>query len=143
MLSVKNLTFADKHASKPALSGVSFDVREGEIVTIAGIGGNGQDELVDVITGNVKATSGSIFMNGEDITGASIRRRNDLGIGLIPVDRLRDAIIGNFNMTENMILKRYYEPEFSPKGILDTKHSEEYAERLMEEYDVRTLAGTE
>ena len=141
VLSVRDLYVAGVNGGKTAVNGVTFDVHAGEIVTIAGIGGNGQDELVDAITGNVKLKSGILILNGEDINSASIRKRNDSGIGLIPVDRLRDAIIGPLNMIENMILKRYYEPEFSSRGVINQNYARKYTEKLMETYDVRTSGG--
>ena len=142
VLSVKGLTVRDPKTRKLKNNDLSFDVRAGEIVTIAGIDGNGQDELVNAIVGKVKPESGTVSYHGEDITGKSIRDRIDAGIGYIPVDRLRDAVVEEFDMAENLVLKAYRkEPYTAKNGVMSRSEMEKYAGRLMEEYDVRSMDG--
>lgn len=131
------LTVKDLCAAGDVLKNVSLTVRAGEILTIAGIDGNGQNELVSAITGELKAGSGSIELLGEDITHASIRERIDKGIGLIPVDRLRDGCVPQLGLKDNLVLKAYRQGDFFKKGLRNESAIAAYAKRLIEENDVR------
>ena len=141
VLTLSGISFADPQTKKMKLKDVSFSVRRGEIVTIAGIDGNGQDELVSVVSGKSKPGAGSVGFLGKDITRATVRERIDMGMGLIPVDRLRDGAIPDFTLAENIILKRYREPEFCKNGVMEMDAVARYAEKITEERDVRSADG--
>ena len=142
VLSVEGLTVASKVHSNNAVKGVSFDVRRGEIVCIAGIDGNGQTELVYGLTGLEPAKEGTITLCGQDITHASIRKRSTMGMSHIPEDRHKHGLVLDYSLEDNMVLQRYFEPKFvSGAGFLKRKAIREYAERLIEQYDVRSGQG--
>ena len=105
VLRVENLTYHPKTAHKDLLKNISFHVQRGEIVCIAGIDGNGQSELVYALTGMVPIQKGHIFLKGEDITKASIRKRSDMGMAHIPEDRHKHGLVLDYSLAENMILK--------------------------------------
>ena len=142
ILEVNGLTLASKEHKKNAVNNVSFNVRAGEIVCIAGIDGNGQTELVYSLTGLENPTSGSVKVCGRDITHESIRKRADL-VAHIPEDRHKHGLVLDYPLEYNMILQRYYEPQFtSAAGFLKRKESREYSDRLIQEYDVRSGQGS-
>ncbi len=143
VLDVQNITVASKsHHNKNAVNDVSFQVRKGEIVCIAGIDGNGQTELVYGITGLEPLKSGKILMGGEDITKASIRKRSVDGMSHIPEDRHKHGLVLDYTLENNMVLQRYFEPEFTNGiGFLKKDNIRKYAERLIEQYDVRSGQG--
>lgn len=141
VLEVKNMTVKSKHNSKNAVNNVSFKVRKGEIVCIAGIDGNGQSELVYGITGLSSIGAGEIFINGEDITKDSIRKRNLAGLSHIPEDRHKDGLVLDYNLSENLILKNYFKTGFQKGGFLDFKKVKDYAEKLIEKFDIRSGQG--
>ena len=121
---------------------VNFHVRAGEIVCIAGIDGNGQTELVYALTGLEPAVSGKITLEGKDITHASIRQRSLMGMSHIPEDRHKHGLVLDYTLEDNMVLQRYFEPEFTDKaGFLRRKNIRAYAEGLIEQYDVRAGQG--
>jgi simple sugar transport system ATP-binding protein len=120
---------------------VSFSVRSGEIFAVAGVSGNGQTELADAIFGLVPASGGRIFLNGEDITGQSVRNRSLAGISYIPEDRQEVGLVLDFDLAENLALKDYFHEPFCNKGKLDRKAFEDYGERLIKEYDIRSGQG--
>ena len=120
---------------------VSFSIRAGEIFAIAGVSGNGQVELADAITGLMKAESGTVRLLSQDITAASIRRRTEAGIAYIPEDRQKFGVFLDFTLRDNLALRRYYREPFSKKGIFDFSVSEDYAARLIDEYDIRSGQG--
>ncbi|QAT42605.1 ABC transporter ATP-binding protein [Aminipila luticellarii] len=142
VLEVKNMTVKSKHHSKNAVNNVSFQVRKGEIVCIAGIDGNGQSELVYGLTGLLQVESGEIFINGQNITKESIRKRNLDGLSHIPEDRHKDGLILDYNLTENLILKNYFKPGFQKGSFINFKKSREYAEKLIQQFDIRSGQGT-
>ena len=142
VLDVKNLTVPSKVHKNNAVKNVSFQVHAGEIVCVAGIDGNGQSELVYAISGLEPASGGTITMCGVDITHAPIRRRSILGMSHIPEDRHKHGLVLDYTLEDNMILQRYFEPEFTDKfGFLRRKNIRAYAERLIEQYDVRSGQG--
>ena len=142
VLDVKNLTVPSKVHKNNAVKDVSFQVHAGEIVCVAGIDGNGQSELVYAISGLEPASGGTITMCGVDITHAPIRRRSILGMSHIPEDRHKHGLVLDYTLEDNMILQRYFEPEFTDKfGFLRRKNIRAYAERLIEQYDVRSGQG--
>ncbi len=142
LLSVEDVTVASKVHKNNAVKNVSFNVRAGEIVCIAGIDGNGQTEFVHGLTGLEPLVSGKITMCGKDITKTSIRERNIMGMSHIPEDRHKHGLVLDYSLENNLVLQRYFEPEFTNKaGFLKFKNIRENAERLIEQYDVRSGQG--
>ena len=142
ILQVEGMTVASKAHGNNAVKNVSFAVRAGEIVCIAGIDGNGQTELVYGLTGLEPLESGRITLCGHDITHASIRQRSVLGMSHIPEDRHKHGLVLDYTLEDNMVLQRYFEPQFVSKaGFLKRKAIREYADRLIGQYDVRSGQG--
>ena len=143
VLDVQNITVASKsHHNKNAVNDVSFQVRKGEIVCIAGIDGNGQSEFVFGLTGLEPLREGKIVLAGKDISHASIRERSTSGLSHIPEDRHKHGLVLDYTLEDNIVLQRYFEPEFTNKaGFLRRDNIRKYAERLIEEYDVRSGQG--
>ncbi|MDD6202085.1 MAG: ABC transporter ATP-binding protein [Lachnospiraceae bacterium] len=142
VLDIEDLTVASNLHKNDAVKNVSFKVHAGEIVCIAGIDGNGQTELIHALTGLIPSVGGKISLCGQDITHASIRKRNNLGMAHIPEDRHKFGLILDYSLEENLILKRYFEPEFTNKaGFLNRINIRSYAEKLIEAYDVRSGQG--
>ena len=121
----------------------SLSVHRGEIVGIAGVDGNGQSELVEAITGLRQIESGSILFKGQDISGISIRKRNELGMGHIPEDRQKRGLILGASLTDNMVIKEFYKEGFSHRGILDYPCIQDYAEGIIAKFDVRSGEGAD
>ena len=142
ILEVEGLTVASKSHGNNAVKDVSFTVRAGEIVCIAGIDGNGQTELVYGLTGLEPLKGGRITLEGQDITHASIRKRSTLGMSHIPEDRHKHGLVLDYTLEDNMVLQRYFQPEFVNRaGFLKRKAIRDYAGRLIEQYDVRSGQG--
>ncbi|MBQ8537286.1 MAG: ABC transporter ATP-binding protein, partial [Clostridia bacterium] len=141
VLDVSGMSVASKLHKNNAVHNVSFKVRAGEIVCIAGIDGNGQTELVHGLTGLEPLAGGKITMNGTDISSASIRKRNTSGMSHIPEDRHKHGLVLDYSLEDNMVLQRYFEPEFTKNGFLRRKNIREYADKLIEAYDVRSGQG--
>jgi ABC-type uncharacterized transport system ATPase subunit len=125
----------------PAVKDVSFTARKGEILGIAGVEGNGQAQLVEVLTGLGKIESGSIRFKGTEISDKSIRFRNELGMGFIPEDRQTHGLVLDFTLEDNLILKNYYKRPFSNKGIMDRSSIMKYSDKLIDQFDVRSGQG--
>ena len=141
ILHVEDLCVLSHLHKRNAVDHVSFNVRAGEIVCIAGIDGNGQTELIHGLTGLDKITGGSVTLCGETITHASIRRRGR-NMSHIPEDRHKHGLVLDYTLEDNMVLQRYFEPQFVSKaGFLKRKAIREYANRLIEQYDVRSGQG--
>jgi simple sugar transport system ATP-binding protein len=136
VLRVEGLTVNNAEGFE-AVKNVSFRVRKGEIFAIAGVSGNGQPEIADAIAG-LTTGQGKIILNGEDISRHSVRTRIDRGVAYIPEDRQRVGLILDFTLRENLVLKRYRTPPFSEGSALNRDAFEEYAERLIEKYDIRS-----
>ena len=142
VLDVKNLSVASKRSKKMAVNDVTFQVRAGEIVCIAGIDGNGQSELVFGISGLEPTAGGTVSLCGKDITTMPIRKRSLLGMSHIPEDRHKHGLVLDYTLEDNIVLQRYFQPEFTNKfGFLRRKNIRSYAERLIEQYDVRSGQG--
>jgi len=142
ILQVENLTVPSRsHKKVDALKRVSFDVREGEILGIAGIEGNGQSELAYAITGLIRSSSGRLLFNGQDIAGKPIRERSKMGMSHIPEDRHKYGLILDFSLENNLVLERYWRPEFQHRGFIRTDAVRSYADRLIAQYDVRSGQG--
>ena len=123
------------------LKDFSLNVRKGEIVGVAGVEGNGQTELVEAIIGMRGIESGSIFFNGKDISKTSIRKRIDEGIAHIPEDRHKRGLILDYTMEDNMVLKVYKNEPFSKSGLINRSKITEYANNIIETFDVRAGEG--
>ncbi len=141
VLSVRGLTVPSKLSKKDAVQNVSFDVRAGEIVCIAGIDGNGQSELVYGITGLEKATAGKIALCGKDISAASIHDRSAAGMSHIPEDRHKHGLVLSDTLENNLVLQTYREARFQKLGFINKAAVREYAEALIGQYDVRSGQG--
>ncbi|NLZ85193.1 MAG: ABC transporter ATP-binding protein [Acholeplasmataceae bacterium] len=137
----EGLTVVSELSKKKLVDDVSFQIREGEIVCIAGIEGNGQSELVYAISGLIKPQSGTIRLKGEDITHKSIRYRNDLGISHIPEDRHKHGLILDYNLAYNLILKKYHTSQFHKWGFLKKDDITNYANDLIGLFDIRSGQG--
>ena len=143
VLEVRHMTVASKTHNNNAVKDVSFKVRRGEIVCIAGIDGNGQSELVYGLTGLEPLVSGEIILDGQDITKASIRKRSIAGMSHIPEDRHKHGLVLDYSLEYNMILQTYFESRFTNKmGFLRRKNIRSFSDRLIEEYDVRSGQGS-
>jgi simple sugar transport system ATP-binding protein len=136
LLVVENLVVDDERGLE-CVRGISFEVRAGEIVGIAGVDGNGQSELIDAITGLRPARSGKITVNNREVTGDSPRECLDAGVGHIPEDRQVRGLILDFTLAENIALHDYREEPDSKHGWLFPKRLTARARRLLEEFDVR------
>ena len=141
ILKIENMTVASKVHKNNAVKNVSLEVRAGEIVCIAGIDGNGQTEFIYGLTGLEPLVSGKITLMGKDITKSSIRARSLLGMSHIPEDRHKHGLVLDYSLENNFVLQRYFEPEFSKAGFLRKKNIRNYAEKLIDEYDVRSGQG--
>ena len=140
VLNVSHLCVPSHLHKRDAVHDVSFTVRKGEIVCIAGIDGNGQTELIYGISGLDKAASGTVTLCGEDITRASIRRRGT-NMSHIPEDRHKHGLVLDFTLEQNMVLQRYKEPQFQNHGFIKPAAVRDYATELIDKYDVRSGQG--
>jgi len=140
VLRIEHLCVPSHLHKRDAVHDVSFTVRRGEIVCIAGIDGNGQTELVYGLTGLDKPSAGSIRLCGEEIVKSSIRRRG-ANMSHIPEDRHKHGLVLDFTLEQNMVLQRYREPRFQNHGFIKPAAIREYAARLIEQFDVRSGQG--
>ena len=142
VLTVQGMTVASKAHRNNAVRNVSFQVRAGEIVCIAGIDGNGQTELVYGLTGLEPLKAGKIDFLGRNMTRMSIRNRSLAGMSHIPEDRHKHGLVLDYTLENNMVLQRYFEPEFTnAAGFLKKDNIRKSAQRLIDEYDVRSGQG--
>ena len=136
-LMVRNL-HALSNRETPALRGADLAVHSGEILGLAGVSGNGQSELAEVITGLRPLTEGQVFLEGQDITGLKPGQRTELGMAFIPEERMKDGMIQEFSVAENMILRDHQEEPFSKRGILFLRVIADYADRLIKRFQIKT-----
>lgn len=136
VLDIKNLHGKD-YRGVEILKGLNLNVRKGEIVGLAGVDGNGQTELVEILTGLRKGDSGEIYMNGENVLNQTPRALFDKGISSIPADRQKHGLVLDFSVAENLILQNFGEEKFSKKGILDKKSILDHARDLVGKFDIR------
>ena len=142
VLEVSHLTVPSKVHKGNAVKDVSFTVRRGEILCLAGIEGNGQTQLVHALTGLSRVGGGSVKLLGQDITHATVRRRSRAGMSHIPEDRHKHGLVLDYTLEENMVLQRYWQPEFQKAGFLNFPAMRAYSDRLIEQYDVRSGQGS-
>ena len=141
VLDVKGVTVPSRLHKNNAVKNVSLQVRQGEIVCLAGIEGNGQTEFVSALTGLEKFSAGHISLCGHEITAAPIRERSKLGMSHIPEDRHKYGLILDYTLEENLVLQRYWQPEFQKHGFLRKGMIRQYAEKLIRQYDIRSGQG--
>lgn len=137
ILKVEHLK-ASNDRGLPALRGAEFEVRAGEILGLAGVDGNGQSELIEVLTGLRPAAGGRVILKGQDVAKKSTRKRTEMGLGHIPEDRQKRGLVLDFSLWENMILGRQHQKPFSSGMLLNSQKVRSYARQLIEEFDVRT-----
>jgi general nucleoside transport system ATP-binding protein len=141
VLSVNGLVVRDAAGAQAPVSDLSFDVRAGEILGIAGVQGNGQTELCEALMGLLPAAAGTVTLDGRDLTHQSPRARLDAGIAYVPEDRQEDGLVGSFSVAENMILNRYDQPPFA-RGIgLSLPAIAANAATRIAEFDVRASSA--
>lgn len=137
MLKVSDLHVRDDSGTE-VVRGIDLEIRRGEILGIAGVAGNGQDEFVDALVGLRRVAGGHISLNGRDMTGASPRAVNEANVGFVPADRHRFGLILPFPLTDNLVLTSYYKPPFARGMLRDERAIQEAARTRVKEYDVRT-----
>ncbi len=142
VLNVNNLVVQGAKKNKNAVNNISFNVRKGEIVCIAGIDGNGQSELVYSIAGLEKVKSGSIEFKGVDVTNYSVQKRNKMGLGHIPEDRHKYGLVLDFTLENNLVLKKYNEERFQKFKFIKADEVRKYSEYLIDKFDVRSPQGS-
>ena len=142
ILKVEGLTVASRTSKKDAVKNASLEVRQGGILCLAGIEGNGQSEFVYALTGLEKPSAGSITLLGKDITKMPIRERSKLGMSHIPEDRHKHGLVLDYTLENNMVLQRYWDKEFQSAGFIKAGAVREYSDRLIEQYDVRSGQGS-
>jgi simple sugar transport system ATP-binding protein len=137
VLKVEGLTVRDQR-NLETVHGVSFSVRGGEVLGIAGVQGNGQTELSEALTGLRSPSGGKVMIAGNDLTGKTPRAITEAGLAHIPEDRQRHGLVLNYTVTDNMVLCDYYRPPFSQRGVIQPKALDDNARKLIEAFDVRT-----
>lgn len=137
----ENLVMRNEKTHKAVVNDMHFALRKGEILTIAGIEGNGQTELVYGLTGLKPVESGTITLNGQDITHEKILTRNLMGLAHIPEDRQKFGLVLDYTLQENLILHTYFDPRFQDRGFLKKDAILAFAEDVIEKYDVRSSNG--
>ncbi|WP_149202243.1 ABC transporter ATP-binding protein [Actinotalea subterranea] len=133
---VRNLTVIDDRGAR-VVDDISFDVRRGEILALAGVQGNGQSELAETILGLMHARSGSITLDGDELLGRSVDDVLEAGVGFVPEDRSTDGLISSFSIAENLILDLHTREPFARAGSLSPKRVAANADRRVGEFDVR------
>ncbi|MGD1819535.1 MAG: ABC transporter ATP-binding protein [Pleomorphochaeta sp.] len=140
ILEVKNLNVLNAKKIL-GVKDFSLSVREGEIVGIAGVDGNGQSELIEAITGLRKIENGQVLVNGKDITHVTIREKNEAGLGHVPEDRQKRGLVLDYNLKDNFVIKDYYHKPFSKNGILQQSVMKSYGQNIIDTFDVRSGEG--
>ena len=140
-LSVSGIQVKDDRGHE-VVHGVDFEVRAGEVFGIAGVAGNGQDELVEALAGLRRPSGGSVQLLGRSISGASPRRLHNLGVGFVPADRQRYGLVLAFPLTDNSVLTDYYRAPYSRGLVRDDGEIRRHAEQVIADYDVRTPSPT-
>ncbi|MFH0993868.1 MAG: ATP-binding cassette domain-containing protein, partial [bacterium] len=137
----EDVTFFNKEKNRMSVDHVSFNAKSGEILGIAGIEGNGQTDLVNIITGLKHQHSGKFFIKNEDVSTVSIRTKLQKGMGHIPEDRHKHGLVLDFNLAENLVLENYYYPEFQKYGFIRKDAIYENAKKLIKKFDIRSAGG--
>lgn len=135
-VSIKNLTVKENNEI-PLLKDISFDIHKSEIFGIAGVSGNGQLELCMALCGALKINSGSIFVNGVDISSYSIKDRIEMGMGYVPSDRHRYGMVMSMSLAENILLKTSYSKEWKKNGLIDKKKLKDKTNKILKDFKVK------
>ncbi|MCB8814631.1 ABC transporter ATP-binding protein [Desulfosporosinus shakirovi] len=135
-LEIQHVTVQEK-TGVPALKDISLTLHKGEILGIAGVSGNGQQELCEIVCGAILPTKGRVLLDGEDITERKIRARIDLGIGYVPADRSSDGMIMDMSIAENMLLKSSYDKKWQKRGFIDKEKLNQYALQEIRDYSIK------
>ena len=141
VLSVKNMSYKKKGESVYRVRDVNFDVHAGEVFAIAGVSGNGQMEIADIITGIIQDSTGEIVLDGEDISKLSIDERIKRGISYVPEDRHAVALVLDETLEDNIVLKKMDTVQFLKKIFLRRNEISTYADMIIDKYDVRSGQG--
>lgn len=134
-MSVKNITGYE------AVKSVSFAIHSGEVFAVAGVSGNGQNELADALSGLVRCSGGKIYLNGQNITNYSVRERITAGVAYIPEDRHNVGLVLDFMLRDNFPLRKYYDKKFSRNGVISEAAFDAYEKELEKIYDIRSSQG--
>jgi general nucleoside transport system ATP-binding protein len=137
VLQVEGLDVKDDRGNE-MVRGVGFEVRAGEIFGIAGVAGNGQDELIEALVGLRKPTGGTVRLLGKDVTAKSSRDLRARNLAFVPADRQRFGLVLSYPLEDNLVLTTYHEAPFAKRGLRNDRAIDEQAERLIREFDVRT-----
>ncbi len=140
MLDVKNLNISD-HTGRSLVKNVSFELRTGEVLAVAGVQGNGQSELAEAIVGLQEHVHGTISLDGVDITRASVREALHSGIAFVPESREEDGLIASFSIEENLILDLHDLPPYAKGPLISQSIVAQEAEKRVAEFDIRTLSS--
>lgn len=141
VLQVQDISVPSKVSKKDAVKDISFEVKAGEIVCLAGIEGNGQSELIAAITGLEKPSKGKVVLCDKDITKAPIRTRYNTGLSHIPEDRHKHGLVLDYNLENNLVLQRYWQKDFHRSGFIKGPAVRSYAEGLIKKFDIRSGEG--
>jgi simple sugar transport system ATP-binding protein len=141
ILRTENLSVKSRIHGKALVDNVSFEVRSGEIVCVAGIDGNGQRELVYALAGMVEADGGRIYLEEKEITRDDVRSRGQTGMSHIPEDRHRHGLVLDYNLAFNLVLQSYFYPRFQKGGFLKYNEIYKYADTLIDRFDIRSGQG--
>jgi ABC-type uncharacterized transport system ATPase subunit len=126
------------HLGRKLLDDISFEIRAGEILVIAGVQGNGQTELTEALIGLRDHVKGTITLNGIDLAHATVRHTLDAGVGYVPEDRKKDGLVAEFSIAENLMLDRSFSGPFTAGLNVNSRYRDEFADRAIDEFDVRT-----
>lgn len=137
ILNVRHLWVKENRGTM-AVKDLSFDIHAGEILGIAGIDGNGQDELVEALTGLRKVNGGAVLIRGKDMTNQKVRKITERGVSSIPADRQKYGLILQMSLADNLALQSYYHEPFSHHGIINFKQIHKHAQNLIKNFDIRT-----
>ncbi len=135
-LKVDDVCLTEKHVGT-LLNHISFEIHDGEIFGIAGVSGNGQDDLCDVLCGSKHPTSGHVYFGDKDVTNLSIRKHNEAGLGYVPLDRYRDGMIMDMSLAENILLKGSFDKKWSNHGFIRRKDLENYTADIISRHRVK------
>ncbi|PKM72815.1 MAG: heme ABC transporter ATP-binding protein [Firmicutes bacterium HGW-Firmicutes-16] len=142
LLELSRVSVVEK-GETPLLEDVSFMLRAGEVFGIAGVSGNGQDAVCEVISGSRKLTSGDVLCCGQSINSYTIRERIDAGIGYVPVDRYRDGLVMDMTLAENMMLKSSFSKRWTKHGLLSRKVLNKYTSDIIRDHKVKAVGPEE
>ena len=141
VLEVNDLSVYNHRLAKDVVTDVSFEVKAGEILCIAGIEGNGQTQLIEAITGLRNPSKGKIVLNSEDITHCTVRNRNLAGVSHIPEDRHKHGLVLDYSLEQNLIIQTYFDKKFQSRGFIKFDAMRDNAVTLIEKFDIRSGKG--